>query len=294
VESLKLFHFKTAALALAVIILSSFSCFAQSKQDKPSIQQPSTQITQQKSDKEQSRAQQQPIIVNVTPAKKTETERAEEAEDGRRKAESDAKLADYTGELAFFTKWLFFATVILGLATVGLLIAAVFQSRDMKASIVAAQRAANVAENSLLAVLRPVIGINGIKLHDPDQSCAATHISYDIQNKGTSGAFLDKVIVTVSTSAAGALTLTEKPSVFASDISASLEQGEIMHGTPVSSVLLGEQEIAGIKSGKMVLRVGFEIRSRDIQGNPWPQSLPYVFDHAQIRFIRAPLIHEKK
>src|ERR1700694_2587603 len=74
---------------------------------------------------------------------------AEESEDRRKKAETDAKLADYTGELAFFTKGLFVATVILGMATIGLLVAAFFQSRDMKASIVAAQRSADAAMQAI-------------------------------------------------------------------------------------------------------------------------------------------------
>jgi hypothetical protein len=105
---------------------------------------------QPESTKEKPQAQQPPIIVNIEPSPKTQAERAEEAEDRRKKAETDAKLADYTGELAFFTKGLFIATVILGIATIGLLVAAFFQSRDMKASIAAAQKSANVAERALV------------------------------------------------------------------------------------------------------------------------------------------------
>jgi hypothetical protein len=98
---------------------------------------------------DQPQNQQPPVIVNITPAPKSDSERAEEVEDRRKKAETDTRLTNYTGELAFFTKGLFLATVVLGIATIGLLIAAFFQSRDMKASITAAKDAASAARDQV-------------------------------------------------------------------------------------------------------------------------------------------------
>jgi hypothetical protein len=79
---------------IAEVACGSLACFAQSKQDQPSIEQPAAKTSQPESGKEQHQTQQSPIIVNVTPTPKTETERAEEAEDRRRKAEMDSKLVD--------------------------------------------------------------------------------------------------------------------------------------------------------------------------------------------------------
>jgi hypothetical protein len=144
-----------ALLIAATLFLTE--AVAQSKRNQPGVKQPEPQIGQPERAKEQPTPQPPPVIVNVTPAPKTEAERAEEAEDRRRKAETDTKLADYTGELAFFTKALFVATSVLGIATIGLLIAAFFQSRDTQVSIAAAQKAANIAERSLVEIQRALV-----------------------------------------------------------------------------------------------------------------------------------------
>jgi hypothetical protein len=153
------------------MVALSATAFAQSKRNQSGEKQPPAQIAQPEGGKEQSKPQQAPIVVNVAPAPKTEAERAEESEDRRKKAETDTKLADYTGQLAFFTKGLFVATVVLGIATIGLLVAAYFQSRDMKASIAVANKAANAAElnaEAAIAVELPRIGLSKITLNRTD------------------------------------------------------------------------------------------------------------------------------
>lgn len=157
-------------VALIPLILA-VSASAQSQKDQPREKQPEAQITQQERAPDQRGTDQSPLTVKIIPTPKTDADREEEAKDRREKAETDRKLADYTGELAFFTEGLFIATVILCIATVGLLFAAVFQSRDMKASIAAAQRnaeAANksavIAETALLKLERPFVFVKEITI----------------------------------------------------------------------------------------------------------------------------------
>jgi hypothetical protein len=111
-----------ASIALIVAWASADAAFAQSKKSKSRVENQPSQSSQQDGTKQQLPAQ-QPPIVNVQPIEKTDAERAEEAEDRRRKATLDALLTQYTGKLAQFTEWLFIATVGLAAATIGLLVA---------------------------------------------------------------------------------------------------------------------------------------------------------------------------
>jgi hypothetical protein len=144
--------------AVAVSVAISASAFAQSKRTRPGVQNPPTQTGQPKSQSNEDAAPQQPqITVNVVPPPKTENERKQEEEERRQKAETDQRLTDYTGELAKFTSWLFYATVALATATIGLLVFAFVQSRDMKNSIEAAKRSADVAERALITTERAFV-----------------------------------------------------------------------------------------------------------------------------------------
>jgi hypothetical protein len=135
-------------LSIVIAVALTATAFAQSEQDQSPVErEPTVRATQPKSDTEQ-QPKQPPIIVNVAPAPKTDTERAEEAEDRHKKAETDAKLANYIGEVALFTKALFVATLVLGLAIIGLFIFAIIQSAGMKASIAVAAKAAEEAKNT--------------------------------------------------------------------------------------------------------------------------------------------------
>jgi hypothetical protein len=179
-----------ASVVIAVAV--SATAFAQSKKRNQSGEnKPPSQISQPESAKEKPQAQQPPIIVNVIPSPKTDAERAEEAEDRRQKAETDTKLANYTGELAFFTKGLFVATVILGIATIGLLIAAFFQSRDMKASIAAAEHANELNREIFVASHRPSLSADVALASDfiSDGKSGAVEIQVTVRNVGDVPAF---------------------------------------------------------------------------------------------------------
>jgi hypothetical protein len=284
-----------------MLLLAAFSSdsWGQSKQTLGGKESPKPEQT---SKTEQRGTNDPPLTVNAVPTPEQEEIAEKQAIETRRKIANDEKLVEYTS----YQVWIGIATFFIFLLQ---LIAFSVQARYMRRTVTemrktthatiraarSTQKTANVAENNLLAILRPIIGINEIKLCDPNQSCAAQHISFDIRNKGTSGAFIDKIIVTISTSMPGALTLTEtSPQKSNLDIRASLEPSETMQGAPVPLAALGEQEVSKIKSGNMALSVGFEIKSRDIQDNPRTQNLPYVFDYAKMSFTRAPLIHEKK
>ncbi len=153
---------------LIALFLLSCAAFAQSP-NQSVVEQPATQNTKQDGSAQKDAAAQPPIIVNIIPAQKTETDRAEEAKDRRDKAETDAKLAEYTGQLADFTRLLFYATVVLGVATVGLFVLGFCQSRDVKASVKAAKisaaatvKQANVATHVLTNIERPYLFISDV------------------------------------------------------------------------------------------------------------------------------------
>lgn len=118
-----------------------FICFisiAQSQGPTPSgreptqPQQPKANQPQQAPTANQQPTAQPPIIINIPPAQKTESEKQEEARDRQEKTQLERRLVELTGELAFFTAALFYATLALFGATVALGIFAFFQSRDSK------------------------------------------------------------------------------------------------------------------------------------------------------------------
>jgi hypothetical protein len=194
---------------VAVAVVISATALAQSKRNQSRIKQPPSQITNPESSKEQPQPQQPPIIVNVAPAPKTDAERAEEADERRNKSEIDANLADYTRELALFTKGLFYATTVLGIATIGLLIAAFFQSRDMKSSIAIADKAANaarkaaqIAEDALTKVERPYIFVIGVERFGIDQTSKVI-VKFIAANYGKTPAVIEGVLGGVSVSKHG-------------------------------------------------------------------------------------------
>ena len=143
---------------LFVMLVVVTNVAAQSQRPTPEIGE---QGQTQRSQAQQSPAAKQqpsaipPIIVNVLPSPKTEAERAEEARARQEKTDLDRRLVEFTADLATYTARLYyatlavaFATICLVLATAGLAVFAFFQSRDMKASIAAANAAATAAEQA--------------------------------------------------------------------------------------------------------------------------------------------------
>lgn len=163
---------RIAALTLALCLaLVADSAQSQRRPQQVRIKQPETTVTQEKSHEDQRGTKKSPLIIEIAPTPKTDSERAEETKERERitelernKEKSDSDIVRYTGELAFFTKGLFAATVALVLATIGLFIAAFIQSREMKNSIAisnkiakAAMTSANVAEQALLMAETPYL-----------------------------------------------------------------------------------------------------------------------------------------
>jgi hypothetical protein len=77
----------------------------------------------------------------------------EKSETDRRLADYTCQLAVYTANLAAFTKWLVIATI--GIGIVG-----VWQGTNIQRSVNAAVRAADVAEESLIELERPIVFIH--------------------------------------------------------------------------------------------------------------------------------------
>jgi hypothetical protein len=74
------------------------------------IKQPETTVTQEKSHEDLRGTTQSPLIIEVAPTPKTDTERSEETKERERitelernKEKSDSDIVRYTKELAFFT-----------------------------------------------------------------------------------------------------------------------------------------------------------------------------------------------
>ena len=128
------------------------------------VKQPETAASQPIHPEDQRGTEQSPLVVKINPPPKTDAEREDEARERervahseRQKEKSDADLIKYTAELAFFTSGLFYATAALVIATLGLGVAAFFQSRDTKASVAEAKRAADIAESSLVRLQRAFV-----------------------------------------------------------------------------------------------------------------------------------------
>lgn len=135
-----------------IALLMTGHAQAQSNRSQWRVPQPNAE-TQKERANDQRGADQSPLTVKVIPTPKTDAEREEEAKERREKAETDRKLAEYTGVLALFTKGLFYATVVLGIGMIGLAWFGFMQFRVMKASMAAAQTAANAAMLSARAAI---------------------------------------------------------------------------------------------------------------------------------------------
>jgi hypothetical protein len=161
-----------AWLFAPLISATLFGFSAQSQEPTPSAGEPrqpeqtQSQPAQQSPAGNQPNAAPPPIIVNVLPTPKTEAERADEAHERKEKAELDRRLVELTGELAYFTAGLFAATIALFIATGGLAYFAFVQSRDMKASVAVAQKAAEAADLSARAAVGTELPIVFLKRID--------------------------------------------------------------------------------------------------------------------------------
>jgi hypothetical protein len=157
----------------------------------------STQKNEQGQPK-QAETQKQPIIINVLPPQKSDTEAADEKQEREEKRDLDRKTVELTDKLATFTKWLFWATFVLGICTAGLVYFGRKQALDMRASLDIARQSANaakksaeLAKNTLIATQRAWIRIDQIALSGGlffNEMGASAAVSFTITNIGNSPA----------------------------------------------------------------------------------------------------------
>jgi hypothetical protein len=91
---------------------------------------------------------QPPVTVNVLPTPKTDAERAEEATERKEKMELNRQIVKFSAGLYYATIGLAAATILLVITIGGLTVFAMGQSRDMKASVANAAKAA-LASNQI-------------------------------------------------------------------------------------------------------------------------------------------------
>jgi len=128
-------------------------------------QQPSIAANQQNAAQTERGTQQSPLFVKITSSEYPQPDPTQD----------DAKrLTDLTGDLAHYTKDLFIATVVLALVTAGLLILGMFQLKDNKRSITAAENAAKAAaaqvklgRDEFSATFRPRLKVRHVSLGTP-------------------------------------------------------------------------------------------------------------------------------
>jgi hypothetical protein len=214
------------AVCLVMLVIAG-GALAQSEGPPPSIGeqgQAQPHPAQQSPAAEQQRPAQPPITVNVIAPQKTEAERADEQRERQEKADLDRRLVDFTAELAAYTGRLYYATVAVAIATIFLVIAtailAIFgrvQSRDMKASVAvaekaataamigarAAQKSADTAEKAFSYVERPYVFAFGVERLEvePDRVGAVDtyrvgyqpFVTYSVANYGKTPAIIENV-----------------------------------------------------------------------------------------------------
>jgi hypothetical protein len=154
------------AIVLTIMLAIAGAALAQSQSDTPP-QRKDRQAHPSETNQPGTRNQQQtaapPIVINVQPPQKTDAERAEDAHDRQEKAELDRQLVKFTAGLFYATVALAVATIFLVIFTGGLVLFGFFQSRDMKASIAAAEKSAKAAQaaaDEMIAERRPFLGIS--------------------------------------------------------------------------------------------------------------------------------------
>lgn len=148
--------FRILVVALMVVAASALDALGQSKDTAPSagdITPPKHAKPVADDDKaiqlDQKKVDVPPIVVNVLPPQKTDSEVEDERQERKEKAELDRRLVALTADLALFTVGLFAATAALVLATAALAYYAFKQSRDMKTSIKISEEAATTSRQQV-------------------------------------------------------------------------------------------------------------------------------------------------
>src|SRR5713101_2742974 len=122
---------KCCYMVIALALLAAPDSWGQSQGPSPSEvksrqqEQAKPAETNKSTSYEQKSSPQQPIIVHVEPAQKTEAEAEADRHERKEKAELDRRLVDLTAELSSYTGGLYFATVILAIATIVLCVATI-------------------------------------------------------------------------------------------------------------------------------------------------------------------------
>jgi hypothetical protein len=170
-----------SCLVIALAFLAAFASDSRSQSQEPSPSGAEARQQEQAQpaginkspSTEQKSSPQQPIIVHVDPAKKTEAEAEEDRRERKEKAYLDRRLVDLTAELSTYTGGLYFATVLLAIATIvlcvatiGLVVMAIIQSRDMKSAIATAAKANRISAEGLHASHRAWVSTECVATSD--------------------------------------------------------------------------------------------------------------------------------
>ena len=142
---------RSALLALGLLALFAGWAGSQQPPDKsepPSPNRLHSPDPSQKPSPSNQTAAQPPIVINVLPTPKSESEKEEERREKQEKAETDRKIVDLTAALAEFTEYLFYATVALGVVGALTMVVLVWQGRQMKKTV-------DLARAEFMATHRP-------------------------------------------------------------------------------------------------------------------------------------------
>jgi hypothetical protein len=149
----------------------------------------------------------------------------------------------------------------------------------------AAKTSARVAENSLVVASRPFITI------DPITLCGANepHIYFGLRNsRGI--AIIDRVDVTAHTIREGVGLAKTFPHI-AVTINSEIETGQELGGYHITLDYLGVTDpLQRIKSGEIMLKIVFQIISKDVFGKDYRPTISFDFDHGREVFVPSKLL----
>jgi hypothetical protein len=203
----------------------------------------------------------------------------------------EIKLTDLL--IALFTIVLAIKTAGLFRETAGLREAAEKQRMDSLRSIAAgeiaaaaAQKAAEVAEKTLIAAYRPIITIVEFELRNANQKLPQAHIHWGMRNSGQGTFVVTNFAVAIAIRAVGDGQAKTVRSVTTTEWLSTIEPRETASGNTVSTPTL-DARVADIKTGKISLFVTIEIAVQDLFLERSTHRFPFIFESSNQAFRRV-------
>lgn len=281
----------------ALLILTSVA-FAQSQGPSPPVGekgQAKSTTTQQDPAAEPKNASQPPIIVNVLPAPKSESEQANETRERHEKANTDRRLVEFTADLASYTARLYYATlavaiatICLVLATVGLVIFGVIQTGQMKIAAKAAQTSAEslpIIEGAYVypSIIKVDIADSLGAFQNSEISTNRLLIEYEFKNFGKTPAIIQRLgagLIHHNPRASGAVGLALAPvdkSIIAANDGTGKMAAEITGFSRANWETVAAEKTQIIFYGSVVYS--------DIFGESWSFSFNWQYSYSLGRFL---------